>query len=143
MIEKYELQKTGQNIHNESLYSILDIERNTVIKTDLSAKDAHLFIENLELLEDFSDYLGKKTADITRIKSSLPQQHRELLEHTYNHDIDQLLLKAERLISNLRKIDDKNKAENLIKRLEKLNTVKPALPIIQRVKRAFNLIRTL
>lgn len=143
MIEKYELQKTGQNIHNESLYSILDLERNTIIKTDLLAKDAHLFIENLTLLEELSDYLGKKTADISRIKDSLSPQHRELLEHTYDHDIARLLLKAERLVGNLRKIDDNDKAENLMKRLEKLNTVKPALPVLQRVKRAFNLIRTL
>jgi hypothetical protein len=142
-MKKYAIQKTGQNLQNEGLYSVVNLETESVLKSNLLAKDANLFIENLTLLEEIHDYLDKKYLDMLRIKEDLNIEHQELLFNNYGHDVETLILKLERQINSFQLAQNYEQAEILIKRLEKFKTREAPLTWHQRIKRAYYLIKTL
>jgi len=130
-----QLQLTGQNISKEGLYSVIDTSRSVVLKSELLAKDANLFIENLTLLEETYAYISKKQLDATRFEDPA--------NHNYGHNLELLALRLERQINTFKKIEDNNRAQALIKKLESFRTTQNALPLLNRLHRAYNLLKSL
>jgi hypothetical protein len=152
MSKKYELRATYKNSLDQQLFMVFDTEANEVVKADLISRDAALFIENLTLLEEVKDYLDKKCLDTKRLnelncREKIPQEYAMLLEHPWNHDVEAMALRTDRLLNSLKNAEGRaenyKRAEELIRKLSNLNTVKAADPLLKRLKRAYYLFKTL
>lgn len=152
MTKKYELRATFKNNLDQQLFMVFDVETNEVVKADLLSRDAALFIENITLLEELKNYLDKKCLDMERLRDlncreKIPQEYAALLEHPWNHDVEALALRTDRLLNSLKNAEGRaenyKRAEELIRKLSNLNTVKAADPLIKRLKRAYYLLKTI